>query len=240
MDEKLKIQILENAKKFFGETIIPNHVSNLKKLRKLSSFKYNPFLLNYLGIFMDGNTKPETLAKVLLYPRILGTSINTSFGNNLQKFCSQVLSGFASTTSGIDIEFEDKLDGRKKYCQIKAGPQTVNKDDVETISRHFVAVKNLARTNNLSISLEDLIVGVLYGTEDELSGNYKNINKEYSVIVGKEFWHHLTGDENFYADLIELFGTNALKVKGKTLIKKVLLDLTEDIKVHFTKEQLGK
>lgn len=57
----------------------------------------------------------------IIEARSLGTSINTSFGTNLQKFCSDILSGYASTTSGIDIEFIDFIDGKRKYCQIKAG-----------------------------------------------------------------------------------------------------------------------
>ncbi|MEI3611152.1 PmeII family type II restriction endonuclease [Pseudogracilibacillus sp. SO30301A] len=60
----------------------------------------------------------------------------------------------------MDIEFIDKLDGRKKYCQIKADPNTINHDDVTTIKNHFNGIRNLARTNNLQIGLNDLIVGV--------------------------------------------------------------------------------
>ena len=33
----------------------------------------------------------------------------------------------------MDIEFEDALDGSHKYCQLKAGPNTINKDDVEKL-----------------------------------------------------------------------------------------------------------
>lgn len=47
-------------------------------------------------------------------------------------------------------------------------PNTINKDDVKTIIDHFKGVKNLGRTNNLQIGLSDLIVGVFYGTNDEL------------------------------------------------------------------------
>jgi hypothetical protein len=38
-----------------------------------------------------------------------------------------------SVVHGIDIEFIDAIDGRKKYCQLKSGPSTINKDDVVTI-----------------------------------------------------------------------------------------------------------
>src|SRR5699024_6610115 len=117
--------------------IAPSHIANTKKLKKLKDFDLNPFLHKYKASFLTGNDDPESIARALVYPRVLGQSINTTFGNKLQKFCSEVLEGFASTTSGIDIEYIDKLDGRRKYCQIKAGPNTINKDDVETIKGHF-------------------------------------------------------------------------------------------------------
>ena len=103
-------------------------------------------------------------------------------------------------------EFEDALDGRKKYCQCKAGPQTINKDDVATILGHFKHLNNKARLDRLSIQIDDMIVGVLYGEEDDLSGHYKIINSHYPVYCGAEFWEHLTGDKQFYHRLAKAFG----------------------------------
>ena len=235
MDKIKKQEILEGAKNFFLEVIMPNHIDNLKKLSRLSEFSYNPFLLKYLATFLSGNDDPENIAKVLIYPRILGTSINTSFGQNIQKFCGEVLEGFGSAISGIDIEFTDQIDKRKKYCQIKAGPQTINKDDVETISRHFSSIKNLARTNNLNIGINDLVVALLYGTGNEISGNYKQLQKEYTLYIGKDFWHRLTGDENFYQELIDLYGELAKQAHGTELLEKVIEELSEEIRREYSK-----
>ena len=130
MNNKDKQYILNKAKDFFKEVIVENHKKNTQKL-KLKDFNINPFLVKYLANYLTGSSNPEDIAKALVYPRVLGTSINTSFGTNLQKFCTTTLEGFSSTTSGIDIEFIDHIDGRKKYCQIKAGPNTINKDDIK-------------------------------------------------------------------------------------------------------------
>lgn len=241
MNEKQKKEILLKFGVFFKEKIAHNHLANLKKLRKFSAFDNNPFLIEYLSIFLSGKSDSESVAKALIYPRILGTSINTSFGANLQNVAPEIFkSVLGSTTSGIDVEFIDSVDGRKKYCQIKLGPNTINKDDVATISGHFTAVKNLARTNNLPLQLNDLIVGVLYGEANQLSANYRNLKKEHPVYVGKEFWYRLTGDETFYASLIETFGNAAKETKAKRLLDKVIKDLAEDIKIHFVQEQLEK
>ncbi|KAB2489639.1 PmeII family type II restriction endonuclease [Priestia endophytica] len=222
-------EIIDKAKEFFRKEIAPRHVENTKKLTKLKEFNLNPFLDKYKASFLTGSVDPISVAKALVYPRILGTSINTTFGNKLQLFCSEVLEGFKSTTSGIDIEFIDKIDGARKYCQIKAGPNTINRDDVESIKGHFSGVRNLARTNGQRIALDDLVVGVFYGTKRELSGHYKRINEDYPVIIGEEFWHRLTGDPDFYDKLTDAIGQVASEYDSSELIEQVIIELAKEI-----------
>lgn len=230
MTEQQKRWIIESGKDFFRKSIIPNHLKNLKSL-KLKSFSINPFLVNYLASFLCGNTKPDSLAKALLYPRILGTSINTSFGQNTQIFISNLaeIAGKASGIDGFDIEFEDALDGRWKYCQCKAGPNTINKDDVATILGHFTRLQNKARLDHLAIQIDDMIVGVLYGEPKELSGNYKNIDKTCPVYCGAEFWEHLTGDKQFYYRLSKAFGevVEEDNIYGSKLIMEKVRELRQ-------------
>jgi len=204
MNETSKQVILQRAQQWFLETISRNHITNTVKLSNPSEFNINPFLATYLANFLTGNSSPESIARALIYPRILGSSITTSFGTNVQNFTTEVLSSFGSAIPGIDIEFEDQLDGHKKYCQLKAGPNTINKDDVETIHGHFGAIRRLSNTNNLRIPPDDLIIGVLYGEHQDLSGHYLRLENEYnhSVIVGRDFWQRLTGDASFYHDLV--------------------------------------
>lgn len=232
-----KNEILEKAKKWFNETIAKNHIKNTEKLTDPSEFIINPFLTAYLANFLTGNSKPESIAQVLLYPRVLGTSITTSFGTNIQTFTSSVLDAFGSVVSGIDIEFIDQIDGDKKYCQLKAGPNTINKDDVETIANHFDSVRNLARTNRLKIGLDDMVVGVIYGQESQLSSHYKRITKQYHypVIVGQDFWYRLTGDENFYFDLIKAIGSVASDADYSEEFKRIIHELSESEEIQSLK-----
>lgn len=223
-------QILSNAKQFFRTKIAENHIANTKKLSSLSKFNINPFTHKYLAQFAFGDSSPESMAKAILYPRILGTSISTTFGTQLQYFCNEVLSSYASTTSGIDIEFIDSLDGRRKYCQVKAGPTTINHDDVDTIKNHFGAIRRLARTNHLDLNMTDCIVGVFYGTEDALCQSYKRINEEYPVYVGMEFWYRLTGDSDFYYDLINAFAEVADEMDSRELIQQILQNLADEFR----------
>lgn len=232
MIETQRQQIIDSGKAYFRQIIIPSHLKNLQAL-KLRDFKINPFLVNYLAAFLCGNTNPESLAKALLYPRILGTSISTSFGQNIQVFISKLaqVAGCASGIDGIDIEFVDAIDGRKKYCQCKAGPQTINKDDVTTIYGHFKHLINKARLDRLSVQIDDMIVGVLYGDDSELSGHYKTIKLQYPVYCGEEFWERITGDKHFYHRLAKAFGEVVEEdgIDGSLLIQKKIDEIAKEI-----------
>jgi len=234
MDEQSQIEILLKAKEFFKEEIVDPHINKAcSRAAKLDSYNLNPFLLNYLSNFLSGNSEYESIAKALIYPRILGSSITTSFGMRFQKLITEIFEGMGSTTSGIDIEYTDAVDGRKKYCQIKSGPNTINHDDCETIENHFKGIINLARTNNLSIGLNDLVVGVLYGGTSELSSHYQSLNKKFPVYIGKEFWYRLTGNELFYDKLIDSIGETALEVDGSHIIQETIVALSKELEIKF-------
>lgn len=227
MTENERQTLLVQAKDFFRNRIAANHIANTQKLGNINKFNVNPFTHKYLAQFAFGDSSPESMAKALVYPRILGTSISTTFGTQLQFFCNEVLNSFASVVSGIDIEFIDCIDGRRKYCQVKAGPNTVNKDDIKTIKDHFSGIRNLARTNHLDVRTTDCIVGVFYGTEAELSSSYRKIDESYPVYVGAEFWHRLTGEPDFYYDLIDAFMEVADEMSSTEMVDSVIRELAK-------------
>lgn len=233
MDSQQKQAIINSGKEYFRSIIIPNHIKNLRKLQ-LNSFNINPFLINYLAAFLCGDTEPISLAKALVYPRILGTSLNTSFGQNIQIFISQLqeVVGGASGIDGIDIEFIDAIDGRRKYCQCKAGPQTINKDDIATVLGHFKYLMNKSRLDRMGLQFDDLIVGVMYGEKENLSAFYKAINAHYPVMCGAEFWERLTGDKNFYFCLSKAFGEVVEEdgIDGSKLILDKVNEIADEIK----------
>lgn len=232
MTEQEKQEILIKAKDHFREKVAARHIVNTIKCVKIKDFKINPFLHTYLAQYGFGDSTPESLAKALVYPRVLGTSINTSFGNFIQGFCNDVLESYASVVQGIDIEFVDALDGRKKYCQLKAGPNTINSKDVAPIIGEFNTIRNLARANRMTDfnPLHDCVICIIYGTRKELSGHYKAINKEYPVFIGQEFWHRLTGDAEFYDELIAAFVEVASESNGVDLINSVVAELADKIR----------
>jgi hypothetical protein len=182
---------------------------------------------------LTGNDDSESIAKALVLPRILGSSINASFGMKIQSLISFLFQGLGSTTQGIDIEFIDAIDGRKKYCQLKAGPNTINHDDVTTIINHFNGVRSLARTNNLNVGIHDMIVGVVYCEESDLSSHYRRIGNTYPIHIGKNFWHRLTGKDDFYFELIDAIGEVALEVDASKVVEQTIKTLAIEIEKKY-------
>ncbi len=230
MDQIQQNKILTEVKKWFESVIVSNHIKNTQKLVNPKEFDINPFLTPYLAGFLTGSLDSEAVAKALIYPRILGTSITTSFGTNMQTFISDVLKNtVGSLVPGIDIEFIDALDGRKKYCQAKLGPNTINKDDVETIHNHFKSTRNLSRTNNVAIQHGDLVVGILYGESGQESSHYKKLNHDYGypLFIGEDFWHRLTGNQDFYKNLQKAIAEVAVEARASELIQKTVESLSK-------------
>jgi hypothetical protein len=228
--EQTRKQLLRKSGDWFKDKIIKNHINNTEKLADAANFNLNPLIVPYLSVFLTGKVTPTGIAKALIYPRVLGTSITTSFGTNVQGFISDVLSGvYGSTTEGIDIEFEDQRDKRRKYGQIKLGPNCLNKDDIATIHQHFQALRRRANTNRNRISDDCLVVGVIYGAEHELSAAYKTLREEhhYSVYVGAEFWERLTGDPKFYSKLTKTIARSLEELSSQSLLTDVISKLAK-------------
>lgn len=98
---------------------------------------------------------------------------------------------------------------------------------------HFGHLQSKARLDRLSLQIGDLIVGVLYGEPSELSGNYKNIGKTYPVYCGREFWTHVTGDENFYFYLLKAFSdcVDKNEIQGVTTLQMMVDGLAKEMEL---------
>ena len=227
MDEK---ELLRIVNKYFEEKIFDNHkINSLKKNSKLKSYKINPILVKYLSKVLEDDFTPLGIAKALYYPRVLGTSINTSFGTRIQIMFVELELAKGSLIPGMDIEFIDKIDNRNKWCQLKSGPNTLNSDDVSPLLKKFSTVANIARTNQISLNNSDLILGVLYGTESQLSQHYKRIDEIHPVIIGVDFWHRITGFPDFYSKLVINLDKMILSLNTEQFFKQGYTELAEEI-----------
>ncbi|WP_315057524.1 PmeII family type II restriction endonuclease [Chryseobacterium indoltheticum] len=206
MEIKTQNDILAEIVEYFKVYIFENHITaSINTHSKLKSYNINPIVVKYLSKVLENNYTAIGVAKALFYPRVLGTSINTSFGARIQNMFVDLKIAEGSLIKGMDIEFIDKIDNRRKWCQLKSGPNTINSEDVKPLIKKFTDTINLARTNKAfkNINNTDFMVGVLYGEVDELSMHYKVIDKTHPVIIGKEFWHRVTGFPDFYDGLVQ-------------------------------------
>lgn len=225
-------ELIENIVEYFEKNIFYHHIENsLKKNSKLKTYNINPIVVKYLSHVLEGAYTPEGVAKALYYPRVLGTSINTSFGTRIQNMFVELGLASGSLIKGMDIEFVDKIDNRKKWCQLKSGPNTINSEDVKPMIQKFTQTISLARTNNAfkGISNSDFIVGVLSGESSELSMHYKVIDKTHPVLIGRDFWHRVTGFPQFYDELVRELHLSINRLDTKNLINKGWSDLAKEI-----------
>ena len=226
-------ELTDKIVEYFEKNIFENHINaSLTTHSKLKSYNINPIVVKYLSKVLVNEFSPEGVAKALYYPRVLGTSINTSFGTRIQKMFVDLGIADGSLIKGMDIEFIDQIDHRKKWCQLKSGPNTINSEDIKPLIRKFTSTINLARTNSAfkGISNSDFIVGVLYGQYSELSMHYKVIDKSHPVIIGTDFWHRITGFPNFYDGLVSELHKSIENLDTKELIKTGCDQLASEIR----------
>jgi len=237
MSEK---ELINQIVEYFEINVFEQHINTcLKTHSKLKAYNINPIIVKYLSKVLDDNYCAEGVAKALYYPRVLGTSINTTFGTRIQNMFIDLKMAEGSFIKGMDIEFTDKVDNRKKWCQLKSGPNTINSEDVKPLIDKFTSTINLARTNRAfaGINNTDFVVGVLYGEQSELSMHYKKIDQIHPVLIGKDFWHRITGYPDFYSKLVVALHESIANIDTKDFFKIGCDNLAEEIRTsplfHF-------
>ena len=234
MNAQSKKLILEKAMKWWKSKVIEPHKRRSKELSSSDKFSINPFLVIYLANFLEGKSDSKSIAKSLIYPRALGTSPNTIFGTEFQKMIINVFDEIeGSAVRGIDIEFVDKHDGRRKYCQIKAGPNVINYDDVSTIKDHFKKAIAIAKTNSMDMRHEDLMLCIIYGQPSQKSNFIRKVEEDYTVLIGEEFWERVVGDGSFYKDLFTALKEVSKKSNSKKIVNNTIKELSKDIETKF-------
>ena len=82
----------------------------------------------------------------------------------------------------------------------------------------------------MPLQFNDLVLGLLYGTENEKNSFIKKFAKDYVVYIGETFWYRLTGDRLFYYDLANAMADVAATVDAKTLVEETIGKLADDIR----------
>jgi len=204
MDSLYKEQMLTHAESCFG-LLLARRKDKLAELSRLKNHDLNPLLDVHKAMYIFGTDTALDMAKALIIPSIIGTGLNTSFGNIIQKdYLLKFDNVTASSTDGMDIEFRHAGTSERIYCQLKAGINTINHGDVTPIINKFTkAIRLIQQNGGGNLPAQNFIVGVFSGEYEDRNGNYKKIedNSNHPVLVGKDFWQAITGDAGFYDDL---------------------------------------
>jgi len=193
----------------------------------LANLDLNPFLLRALGL-----ETPEEIADFVLTQRV-ERSIVTSFGQRIQKI-AKMLAERGTGVEGADICKEK--DGRRYYIQIKAGPQTVNKDITNEINR---LLGSATRRNQGSIAL----IGMTYGTRNRVS----DILQKYSQVdwlIGREFWEFISDDEECAKKIFDAAAEVARQPGGGVSYRKhfeeKVRELASQIRERYGTDESGR
>ncbi len=176
-----------------------NLISSLKVLELNTILKRkNPYLFRAKSL----NTS-EALIKSILEAYI-SSSEEGMFGGLLEQIaifvCQQAYNGTKSAAEGIDLEFSNN--GVKYLVAIKSGPNWSNSSSLKKLKENFVKAKKILGTNSAKGNVVP-VIGCCYGKDS------KPDKGEYLRYCGQQFWEFISGDEDFYLDIIKHLDTDS-------------------------------
>jgi hypothetical protein len=195
----------EEIADFVGEHINEFHQKRIEKLKTLKLNRVlkrkNPYLFKAKNV-----VTAEQLVKGILDAH-LSSQEEGIFGEFLEKLAifvnQKVYNGQKSSAEGIDLEFTE---GNTRYIvSIKSGPNWGNSSQIKRLENNFKKAKRILRTNSKQSHIA-AVNGCCYGRYGQ-GGAYDK--GHYIKICGQDFWYFISGDEDFYQDIIEPLGHKA-------------------------------
>lgn len=151
----------------------------------------NPYLYKATGF-----TKAHEIVEELLKAYVTSSDegiFGDAFFETVAKEASQ---GQKSLTDSVDLEIHAPNEIRA-YA-VKSGPAVFNSQSKARQNQAFEECRR--RVNNLRVHFE-AIVGYCYGNKKSRKTKYT-----FRELSGQDFWEDITGDPDFYLNLITLMG----------------------------------
>lgn len=189
-------------KEFVNANIDTFHEARLRRLSELRLRDVlkdkNPYLFKAKNIHMA-----SALIEDILNAR-LSSSEEKLFGDFLEKlaiFASSITrDGRKSTAMGLDLEFS--ADGVYYIVSIKSGTNWGNNPQHLKQRQDFAAAVTVLKQANPRMNIQPTL-GICYGkTRTSYLHNYMK-------VVGQTFWHLISGNRDFYTDIVEPLGYRA-------------------------------
>lgn len=184
----------------------------------------NPYLFRTKNILTAGDFVNNII------DAYLSSQEETLFGEFLEKLaifvCKESRGGYKSRIEGIDMEFTDS--GTRYIVSIKSGPNWGNSGQIARMTENFNRAQRILRTQNKNMQII-AINGCCYG-----KGGIQD-KGTYFKYVGQSFWSLLTGEPEFYLEIIDPLGYRA-KEKNEAFqfeYIKVLNCFTKDFIIDY-------
>lgn len=225
MSERVVVMALDEAtkekvRKIFTD-FLRRRISAVQRLR-LKDFNINPFLLRLLSEQMGLNSA-RSIMKFLLDERFERGAV-TSAGDVFQKLAEV----FCERTGVEGADLMKRKGGRYYYIQVKAGPNTVDKDACEKLSQDL---RSAQRRHLGSIT----VFGMAYGSVEQISNIVQKYLDVDMKLIGKDFWAFISDDPDCLQELYAIAGEVARSfrdTKGRT-IAQLLQDKLEQLTKEF-------
>ena len=153
----------------------------------------NPYLYRAKGISSAGQIVDGILAAYV------SSSEETVFGNTFFEPIAIVVSGGQkAVTEGVDITVDKN--NTIYSIAVKSGTSVFNADSRKRQEQNFQSAQKRAQQAHKAFLP---VVGYGYGKKKVKAGN----EKFYKELAGKDFWEWLTGDAEFYTNILRMMGT---------------------------------
>lgn len=193
---------LKEVTNFVNQHIGEFHESRISRIRKIKLKdvlqKKNPYLFKAKNILTA-----QKLIESLLQT-YLSSSEEELFGYFLEELAifvaGKTLNGKKSPGTGIDLEFTK--DGIVYLVSIKSGVNWGNSSQYAALRDRFKKAVQVLKQSKSVKSVQPVLASC-YGKRKTVD------NGEYLRICGQEFWYFISGNQNFYIDIIEPLGHQA-------------------------------
>lgn len=202
----MKSLFIKDLNEFVEKNIGTFHQKRIASLDSLKLSKVllrkNPYLFKAQYILID-----EEVIKTLIDVHISSREEDI-FGEFLETLAifvnNKIYGGTKSSTEGIALEFEKE--NIRYIVAIKSGPNWANSSQINKMEDGFKKAKRIIGTNALKINIV-AVNGCCYGRDNQPDKG------DYLKLCGQRFWEFISGNSDFYIQIVQPLGYQAKKRK---------------------------